>query len=456
MAKRDELTKIQLSETDIPKQWYNIVADMPEKPDPYYSPATLKPIEPAEMAAIFPRAILEMEMSAERYIDIPQPVRELYKQFRPSPLYRARGLEKALGTPARIYYKYEGGNATGSHKLNTALAQAYFNKAEGIRHLTTETGAGQWGCAISMAANHFGLDCTVYMVRVSLEQKPYRKILMQTFGASVLASPSDTTAVGRAMRKENPDCSGSLGMAISEAIEVAAGRPDTNYSLGSVLNHVLLHQTVIGQEAKKQLEIVDEYPDVVVACCGGGSNFGGMTFPFLQDKFTKGAAVRCVAVEPASCPTLTRGVYANDYNDTGKMTPISKMYTLGHDFMPSGIHAGGLRFHGDSALVSKLYHHGHIEAQSYPQTEVFESAVLFTRAEGIVPAPESAHAIRGAVTEAMRCKREGKAETIVFCLSGNGYFDMAAYENYLSGSICDAPFDENTLRESLKKLPKID
>ncbi len=456
MSKRDELTKIQLSEEDIPRQWYNIVADMPEKPDPYYSPSTLKPIEPAEMAAIFPRAILEMEMSAERYIDIPQPVRELYKQFRPSPLYRARGLEKALGTPARIYYKYEGGNATGSHKLNTALAQAYFNKAEGIRHLTTETGAGQWGCALSMAANHFGLDCAVYMVKVSLEQKPYRKILMQTFGASVLASPSNTTQVGRSILKDDPDCRGSLGMAISEAIEVAAGRPDTNYSLGSVLNHVLLHQTVIGQETKKQLEIVDEYPDVVVACCGGGSNFGGMAFPFLQDKFAKGAAVRCVAVEPASCPTLTRGVYANDYNDTGKMTPISKMYTLGHDFMPSGIYAGGLRFHGESALVSKLYHHGHIEAQAYAQTEVFEAAVAFTRAEGIVPAPESAHAIRGAIAEAMRCKREGKAETIVFCLSGNGYFDMTAYENYLSGNISDVTFDENAMRESLKKLPQID
>jgi len=452
---KNDVVKIILDEQDIPKQWYNIVADMPNKPAPYYSPMTGKLAGPDDMTPIFPMELIMQEMTNDRFVDIPQEVREMYRQWRPSPLYRARGLEKKLDTPARIYYKYEGTNATGSHKLNTALPQAYYNKKAGIKRLATETGAGQWGSALSAACNYFGLDCTVYMVKVSYQQKPYRRSFMQTFGAAVISSPSNLTNCGRAILEQDPECSGSLGIAISEAVEDAATHGDTNYSLGSVLNHVCMHQTVIGQEAKKQLEMVDEYPDVIFACCGGGSNFSGIAFPFLMDKF-KGRKVRAVAVEPTACPTLTKGVFAYDYGDTAKIAPIAKMYTLGHDFVPAGIHAGGLRYHGDSAIVSQLYHDGIIEAKAYGQNAVFEAAVMFARTEGIVPAPESAHAIRAAVDEALLAKEEGKEKVILFNLSGHGYFDFSAYDSYFSGRLEDVEYSEESVKESLKKLPKIE
>ncbi len=451
---KDNVTKILLDDSQIPKQWYNIVADMPNKPAPYYSPMTGKPATPDEMLVIFPKELIMQEMSAERFIDIPEEVREIYRQWRPTPLYRARRLEKALDTKARIYYKYEGTNATGSHKLNTALAQAYYNKAAGIKRLATETGAGQWGSALSLATNLFGLDCTVYMVKVSYQQKPYRRSFMQTFGATIHASPSNTTQSGRMILEKDPDCTGSLGIAISEAVEDAATHGDTSYSLGSVLNHVCMHQSIIGLEAKKQLEMIDEYPDVVFACCGGGSNFSGIAFPFLMDKF-KGKKIRAVAVEPTACPTLTKGTYAYDYGDTAQMAPIAKMYTLGHDFVPKGIHAGGLRYHGDSPLVSQLCHEGYIEAQAYGQKAVFEAAIAFSRAEGIIPAPESAHAIRAAMDEALKAREEDRSPVILFNLSGHGYFDMSAYDYYFSGSMEDANFCENTMKESMKNLPDI-
>ena len=455
MLNKNEITKVLLPESEIPKYWYNIVADMKNKPAPYFNPQTGEMLSASDMEVIFPQALIAQEMSAERYIEIPAKVRTMYQSFRPSPLYRARGLEKVLDTPARIYYKYEGGNATGSHKLNTALAQAYYNKEAGIKRLSTETGAGQWGCALSMAAQTFGLDCTVYMVKVSYDQKPYRRDMMQIFGSTVYASPSPYTNCGRAILAEDPDNNGSLGIAISEAVEDAATHSDTNYSLGSVLNHVCLHQTVIGQEAKKQMECIDEYPDIVFACCGGGSNFSGMAFPFLQDKLTGKSKVQCVAVEPASCPTLTRGVYTYDYGDTAKMAPIAKMYTLGHDFMPASIHAGGLRYHGAGALISQLYQEGEISAKAYGQVAVFDAAVLFAKAEGIVPAPESAHAVRAAIDEALAAKTAGEEKVILFCLSGNGYFDMTAYESYLNGDMVDSCFDEAGMQASLAKLPQV-
>lgn len=454
MSKND-VVKILLDECEIPKQWYNIVADMPNKPAPYYNPMTGKLAGPDDMSAIFPRELIMQEMTTDRFVDIPEEVREMYRQWRPSPLYRARGLEKKLDTPARIYYKYEGTNATGSHKLNTSIPQAYYNKKAGIKRLATETGAGQWGSALSLACSYFGMDCTVYMVKVSYQQKPYRRLFMQTFGAEVIASPSTKTNCGRGILEQDPDCTGSLGIAISEAVEDAATHNDTNYSLGSVLNHVCMHQTIIGQEAKKQLEMIDEYPDVIFACCGGGSNFAGITFPFLADKF-KGKKLRAVAVEPSACPTLTKGVFAFDYGDTAKVAPITKMYTLGHDFVPAGIHAGGLRYHGDSPIVSQLYHDGIIEAQAYGQKAVFEAAVMFARAEGIVPAPESSHAIRAAIDEALKAKEEGTERVILFCLSGHGYFDFAAYESYFSGKLEDIEYSEESVKESLKKLPKIE
>lgn len=451
---KNDVTKILLPESEIPKQWYNIIADMPNKPGPYYSPMTGGLVTPDEMLAIFPGEIIAQEMTAERFIDIPAEVRSMFAQWRPSPLYRARGLEKELGTPARIYYKYEGGNATGSHKLNTALAQAYYNKASGIRRLSTETGAGQWGSALSMACNHFGMECTVYMVKVSYMQKPYRRSFMHTFGANVTASPSTLTASGRRILEENPDSTGSLGIAISEAVEDAATHEDTNYALGSVLNHVCMHQTIIGLEAKKQMELIDEYPDVIFACCGGGSNFAGITFPFLMDKF-KGSKVRAVAVEPTACPTLTKGVFAYDYGDTAKMAPITKMYTLGHDFVPAGIHAGGLRYHGDSPIVSQLYHDGLIEAKAYGQKPVFDAAVLFARSEGIIPAPESSHAIRAAVDEALLAKESGESKVILFNLSGHGYFDMTSYDLYFSGQMEDVAYSEEAVQKSMRNLPKV-
>ncbi|MCX8129935.1 MAG: TrpB-like pyridoxal phosphate-dependent enzyme [Clostridia bacterium] len=452
---KNEVTKILLDESEIPKQWYNVIADMPNKPAPFYSPATGKIATLEEMSVIFPKELILQEMATDRWVDIPVEVREMYKQWRPSPLYRARGLEKLLDTPARIYYKYEGTNATGSHKLNTSLPQAYYNKEAGIKRLATETGAGQWGSALSLASSHFGLECTVYMVKVSYQQKPYRRSFMQTFGAEVIASPSSLTNCGRGILESDPDCTGSLGIAISEAVEDAATHADTNYALGSVLNHVCMHQTIIGLEAKKQLEMVDEYPDVIFACCGGGSNFAGITFPFLMDKF-KGQKVRAVAVEPTACPTLTKGIFAFDYGDTAKVAPITKMYTLGHDFVPAGIHAGGLRYHGDSPIVSQLYHDGLIEAQAFGQKAVFDAAVMFARSEGIVPAPESSHAIRAAIDEALRAKEAGKEQVILFNLSGHGYFDFAAYDNYFSGKLDDIEYSEDSVKASMANLPKIE
>lgn len=451
---RRDVVKVLLEESEIPRQWYNIVADMPNKPAPYYSPFTNKLLNADEMKAIFPDTLIQQEMTSERYIDIPDEVREMYKQWRPSPLYRARNLEKTLDTPARIYYKYEGCNATGSHKLNSALAQAYYNKKAGIKRLATETGAGQWGSALSMACNHFGLECTVYMVKVSYQQKPYRRSFMQTFGATVSASPTNLTNSGRRILEMDPESTGSLGIAISEAVEDAATHDDTNYALGSVLNHVCLHQTIIGQEAKKQMEKIDEYPDVVFACCGGGSNFAGIAFPFLQDKFN-GKKVRAVAVEPSACPSLTKGVFAYDYGDTAKMAPIAKMYTLGHDFVPAGIHAGGLRYHGASSIVSQLYHDKIIDAVSYGQKQVFDAAVMFARTEGIIPAPESSHAIRAAIDEALRAKEAGEERVILFNLSGHGYFDMSSYDLYFSGNMTDVDYSNENVSKSIQNLPDI-
>lgn len=451
---KHDVTKVLLADDEIPTQWYNIIADLETPPEPYFNPMTKQLVAPQDMLAIFPLELVLQEMATDRYIDIPAPILELYRQYRATPLYRARQLEKALGTPARIYYKYEGGNATGSHKLNTAIAQAYYNKAAGIRKLTTETGAGQWGSALSMAACHFGMELTIFMVRVSYDQKPFRRSLMETFGGRVLASPSPDTAFGRSVLAANPESRGSLGIAISEAVEVAASDPETNYSLGSVLNHVLLHQTVIGQEAKKQLEKVDEYPDVIYACAGGGSNLGGIALPFVADRL-KGGSIRIVAVEPTACPSLTRGTYAFDYGDTAHMVPISKMYTLGSGFMPAGIHAGGLRYHGMSPLISKLRHEGVIDALAYNQHQVFEAAVTFAQAEGIVPAPESAHAIRAAIDDAKACRESGEEKVILFNLSGNGYFDMYAYDSYLSGTMQDSSATDGEIRSGLADLPAI-
>lgn len=443
-----------LSESEIPRQWYNIQADMPNKLSPPLHPATKKPIGPEDLAPIFPMELIKQEVSQERWIDIPEEVVEKYKIWRPTPLIRAYQLEKALDTPAKIYYKYEGASPAGSHKANTSIPQAYYNKMAGIKRLATETGAGQWGSALSLACSFYGLECTVYMVKISYGQKPYRRSFMQTYGAEVIASPSDRTQAGRNVLAVNPDSLGSLGLAISEAVEDAAGRADTNYALGSVLNHVILHQTVIGLEAKKQLAMAGDYPDVIIGACGGGSNFAGIAFPFLMDRFA-GQAVRLLAVEPTACPTLTRGVFAYDYGDLGKLTPIVKMYTLGHNFMPSGIHAGGLRYHGESPLVSQLYHDGFIEAQAYDQREIFEAALTFAKTEGIIPAPESAHAIRGAIVEALKAKEVGKSSTILFSLSGHGHFDMAAYDTYLTGDTKDVPFNDEDLRTNLAYLPQV-
>jgi len=450
-----EAKKILLSENEIPTHWYNIMADMPNPPQPPLNPATGQPAGPQDLSAIFPMALIQQEVSTERWVEIPEEVRELYKIWRPTPLFRATQLEKALGTPAHIYYKYEGVSPAGSHKLNTAIPQVYYNKKEGIRRIATETGAGQWGSSVSMACKFFGLDCTVYMVKVSYNQKPYRRILMNTFGAEVIASPSNRTNAGRSVLERNPESLGSLGIAISEAVEDAATHGDTNYALGSVLNHVCLHQTVIGQEAKLQLEKAGEYPDVVFGCCGGGSNFAGLAFPFLYDKLTAGKKVRLVAVEPEACPTLTKGKFAYDFGDVAKLTPLLMMYTLGHEFMPPGIHAGGLRYHGDSPLVSQLYHDGLIEAIACSQTRVFEAAVQFAQTEGIVPAPESAHAVRAAIDEALAAREAGEKRVILIGLSGHGHFDMSAYESYLSGSLQDVPYAEEDLQKSLASLPRV-
>ncbi|MEN9847345.1 MAG: hypothetical protein RL368_85 [Pseudomonadota bacterium] len=446
-------TKILLAESEIPTHWYNVVADMPNPPAPYLAP-TGELITPEMMGAIFPPAIIEQEMSQQRWIPIPEEVREIYRLWRPAPLFRAHRLEQMLGTPAKIYYKYEGVSPAGSHKPNSAVAQAYYNKAAGIRRLTTETGAGQWGSSIALAGSMFGLEVRVYMVKVSYDQKPFRRSMMQTWGAEVIPSPSPLTASGQQILAEHPDSNGSLGIAISEAVEEAASRADTNYALGSVLNHVLLHQTVIGLETRKQLEQVGDYPDMIFAPCGGGSNVGGMMFPFLADK-AAGKNIRLVAVEPGSCPTLTRGHYAYDYGDTAGLTPLMKMYTLGHDFMPPGIHAGGLRYHGDSALVSQLYHEGLLEAVSVPQIATFEAGVMFAKAQGIIPAPESNHAIRAAIDEALRCKESGEAKTLLFTLSGHGHFDMASYDKYFSGELEDFEYPKEALDAALLNLPKV-
>ncbi len=449
-----DTTKILLEENEIPTSWYNIVPDLPVPLPPVLHPGTGKPIGPADLAPLFPMALIMQEVSSERYIEIPDEVRSLYTIYRPSPLIRAHRLEKALDTPAHIYFKYEGVSPVGSHKANTSIAQVYFNKKEGVKRIATETGAGQWGSAVSMACNYFGMECKVYMVKVSYNQKPYRRIMMESFGATCVASPSPDTNTGRAALAKDPNSDGSLGLAISEAVEDAATRDDTKYSLGSVLNHVLLHQTVIGQEAIKQMEKAGEYPDVVIGCVGGGSNFAGIAFPFIREKM-RGKKIRFVAVEPQSCPTLTRGVYAFDYGDTAQLAPVVKMYTLGHNFMPPGIHAGGLRYHGMSPLISLLYDQKIIEAVAVHQTPVFAAAMQFIRSEGIIPAPESAHAIRVAIDEALRCKKEGRKETILFNLSGHGHFDMAAYDQYLHGKLTDFAYPAEKVAEALKDLPKV-
>jgi tryptophan synthase beta chain len=447
-------TKFLLPENQIPTHWYNVIADLPAPPAPVLHPVTLKPVTPPDLLPLFPGALLEQEMSPERWIKIPDEVREVFAQWRPTPLFRAHRLEKALGTPAKIYYKYEGVSPAGSHKLNTAVPQAFYNKQAGIKRIATETGAGQWGTAMSYACNMYGLECTVYMVKVSFQQKPYRKSMMQVWGANIIASPSNVTDAGRAMLAKDPNNQGSLGLAISEAVEDALKREDTHYALGSVLNHVCLHQTVIGLEAKEQLRMAGDYPDVVIGCHGGGSNFAGIGFPFVADK-AAGKKVRILAMEPTSCPTLTKGVYAFDYGDTARMAPVMKMYTLGHDFMPPGIHAGGLRYHGSSALVSQLLSAGIIEAKAVGQVGCFEAAIQFARTEGIIPAPESSHAIRGAIDEALLAKQEGKEKTILFNLSGHGHVDMQAYDDYFAGKLEDYEYPAAKVKESLAHLPKV-
>jgi tryptophan synthase beta chain len=426
--------KFTLEERDIPTHYYNIQADLPKPLDPPLHPGTKQPIGPQDLAPLFPMALIAQEVSTERMIEIPDEVRKAYAAFRPTPLYRALELEKALDTPAQIYYKYEGVSPAGSHKLNTALAQAYYNKEAGTKRLTTETGAGQWGSALSLACNMFGLKLKVYMVRVSYEQKPYRRSMIQTWGSEVVPSPSRDTNAGRSILAKDPSSRGSLGIAISEAVEDAATHDDTHYSLGSVLNHVLLHQTVIGQEAKKQMENAGAYPDIIIGCVGGGSNFAGLALPFVRDKI-KGTSLRAIAVEPSACPSLTKGEFRYDFGDTAGMTPLIQMYTLGHEFMPPSLHAGGLRYHGMAPIISQLYHDKLIEAQAYEQNEVFEAAVQFARTEGIIPAPESSHAIKSAIVEALRAREEGKKKTILFNLSGHGHFDMASYDAYFAGKL---------------------
>ena len=447
--------KYTLDETQIPKYWYNIAADLPKPPPAVLHPGTLQPIGPDDLAPLFPMALIMQEVSTEREIEIPEPVRDVYRQWRPSPLFRARRLEKALGTPARIYYKYEGVSPAGSHKPNTAVPQAFYNKEAGINKISTETGAGQWGSSLAMAGAMFGIEVKVFMVKVSYNQKPYRRALMETYGAQCIASPSNETEVGRRILKATPDSNGSLGIAISEAVEVAATHDDTKYALGSVLNHVLLHQTVIGQEAMKQLEMANDYPDVIVGCTGGGSNFSGIAFPFIGAQLRGGKKVRIVAVEPSACPSLTRGKYAYDFGDTGHLTPLVKMHTLGSTFIPPGFHAGGLRYHGMAPMVSHIKELGLIEATAYQQTACFEAGVQFARTEGIVPAPEANHAVKGAIDEALRCRKEGVSRCILFNLCGHGHFDMQAYTDYFAGKLVDQQYDEKELAMALAGLPAV-
>ncbi len=448
-------TKYLLAEERIPKSWYNLVADLPEPPQPVLHPGTGQPIGPDDLAPLFPMALIMQEVSTEREIEIPDPVRDIYRLWRPTPLYRARRLEQALDTPARIFYKYEGVSPVGSHKPNTAVAQAFFNKEEGISKLVTETGAGQWGSALAFAGSLLGLEVEIFMVKISFEQKPYRHAMMESYGARCIPSPSKETESGRAVLAEHPDSLGSLGIAISEAVELAGQRDDTKYALGSVLNHVLLHQTVVGQEAIEQMEMADAYPDILIGCTGGGSNFSGLVFPFIGAKLRGGKDVRVIAVEPAACPSLTRGQYAYDFGDTGHLTPLVKMHTLGSTFVPPGFHAGGLRYHGMSPLVSQLHELGLIEARAYHQTGCFAAGVEFARAEGILPAPEANHAVKAALDEALRCKEEGQARTILFNLCGHGHFDMSAYKDYFSGSLRDEEYDEGELAMALAGLPSV-
>jgi tryptophan synthase beta chain len=449
-------TKFLLQERDIPARWYNIQADLKTPLAPPLHPGTHQPLGPADLAPLFPMELIKQEVSQERWIEIPDEVRDAYRLWRPTPLYRARRLEKALDTPARIYYKYEGVSPAGSHKPNTAVAQAYYNKQEGVQRLSTETGAGQWGSALALACQMFGLQCKVYMVKVSYQQKPYRRILMETWGAQVVASPSGDTEAGKKVLEQDPESPGSLGIAISEAVEDAAKREDTKYSLGSVLNHVLMHQTVIGLETKKQLDKADDEADVVVGCIGGGSNFAGFSFPFIADKLGgKKKKLRVVAIEPSACPSLTKGRYVYDFGDTVGLTPLVKMHTLGHGFVPAPMHAGGLRYHGMAPLICKLYDEGVLEARAVPQLATFQAALTFARAEGILPAPEAAHAVRGAIDEALTCKEEGKKRAIVFNLCGHGYLDLSAYEAYMAGKLQDYEYPAEKVEEALRGLPAV-
>lgn len=449
-------TRLILGESDLPREWYNINADLPFLPAPVLHPQTKEPVTPEFLSALFPMELILQEISTERYIPIPDEIREVYSLYRPTPLLRARRLEKALNTPAHIYYKNESVSPAGSHKPNTAIAQAFYNKAAGTKALTTETGAGQWGSALALAGSFFDIDVEVYMVRVSYNQKPYRRIMMETYGAQVYASPSDRTQTGRAALANDPDNPGSLGLAISEAVEVAAtSNGQKKYSLGSVLNHVLMHQTVIGEEALKQMDLAGEYPDVVIGCVGGGSNFAGIAYPFLRRNLTQGSRTRILAVEPSATPSLTRGVYTFDYGDSAQMAPIVKMHTLGHSFIPAPIHAGGLRYHGMAPSISALVDHGYIQAIAVPQLATFEAGVLFGRTEGIIPAPESAHAIRAAIDEALDARQKGDPRVILFNLSGHGNFDMSAYESYLRGGLVDYAYPELEIQEAISQLPVI-
>lgn len=447
--------KIVLPENEMPTAWYNIVADMPTKPMPMLNPKTKQVLTKEDMEPIFAKALIDQEFSQERWIEIPDEVRDLYRIYRPTPLVRASGLEKALDTPAKIYFKNESVSPVGSHKLNSAIPQAYFNKIQGIKHLTTETGAGQWGSSLSIACKHFGLDLRVFMVKVSYEQKPYRKAVMNTYGAQVFASPSAETEIGRKMRQQFPGTNGSLGMAISEAVEEALKDEYTRYALGSVLNHVMLHQTIIGLEAEKQMEIAGDYPDVVIGCFGGGSNFGGISLPFLRHRLVDGKQVRVIAAEPASCPKLTRGKFAYDYGDTEGYTPLLPMYTLGHDFQPASIHAGGLRYHGAGTIISQLRKDGFIEAQAIQQEETFKAGILFAQAEGIIPAPESTHAISVAIREALKAREEGTEKVILFNLSGHGLIDMMSYEKYLQGGLHNFEIEQSTIDSSIESIQSL-
>ena len=449
------IRKFVLTEKDMPDRWYNVQADMPNPVMPALHPGTRQPAGPQDFAPLFPMELIKQEVSKERWIQIPDPVRDVYTLWRPTPMFRAYELEKALGTPAKIYYKYEGVSPTGSHKPNTAVAQAYYNKMEGVERITTETGAGQWGTALAFACNHFGIECKVFMVKISFEQKPYRKNIIEMFNAKVIPSPSRETASGRKILDADPNCPGSLGIAISEAVELAAQDEKTKYSLGSVLNHVLMHQTIIGLETEKQFELAHDYPDIVIGAFGGGSNFAGFTFPFIRHKISGAKKTRVIASEPAACPTLTRGKFAYDFGDTVGLTPLVAMHTLGHDFIPDPIHAGGLRYHGAAPLVSQLLRDNLIEAVAYHQNECFASGILFAKSEGILPAPEATHVIHAAVKEALKCKQSGEAKTIAFNLCGHGHFDLSAYQAYLSNSLVDHEISEEDLQKNLAALPTI-